>query len=215
MDTRTYSSREVPANALYNSNEVILQSSVEDVYIDCNFCKYCEQLKRVNEFNKSNVNKCRRCHSEYCRLWKIKNRKEYNAYHRKYRANNPANKIKHALRTRLSKLINGVHLSRTLLMYVGCDFDFFMNWIHYQFTAEMNWNNFGEYWHIDHVLPVKRFDHESLEAIRICWNWRNLRPLEAKENLCKKDEVNFDLYESQLKKAELFLKLLSIERDTP
>ena len=169
------------------------------------FCKYCFQLKSVNEFTKSNVNKCKSCHAEYCRQWKKNNRLRYNKYHRNYRADNPENKIKHALRTRLSNAINGNHISHTLLMNLGCGFDFFMKWLEYQFTPEMTWNNFGEYWHIDHVLPVCIFNHENLNEIKVCWNWANLRPLEAKENLSKKDTVDFNLYEMQLRRAEIFL----------
>jgi len=52
-----------------------------------------------------------------------------------------------------------------------------------QFTKEMNWGNYGSYWHIDHKTPVA-FASTEREVINL-FQLDNLQPLEAKEN-CKK-----------------------------
>ena len=51
----------------------------------------------------------------------------------------------------------------------------------------MNWENYGSYWHIDHIKPKSLFIFESLEdeEFKQCWSLNNLRPLEAKENIRK------------------------------
>ena len=68
----------------------------------------------------------------------------------------------------------------------------------------MTWENYGKTWHIDHVLPVSIFNHTNEDAVKICWNWRNLRPLNAKENISKSNTVDFELYSNQLILAEEF-----------
>ena len=49
----------------------------------------------------------------------------------------------------------------------------------------MNWDNYGEYWHIDHVRPCCTFDFSDPEQQKICFNWRNLAPLRADKNISK------------------------------
>jgi hypothetical protein len=56
-----------------------------------------------------------------------------------------------------------------------------------RFTEEMNWSNYGTYWHIDHVVPKSWFKYESVEdeAFKKCWSLDNLQPLEARANASK------------------------------
>ena len=50
-----------------------------------------------------------------------------------------------------------------------------------QFDENMSWDNYGKYWHIDHIKP-RSFPNVSFSEI---WSLENLRPLEAKENIRK------------------------------
>lgn len=52
------------------------------------------------------------------------------------------------------------------------------------FTEEMTWENWGPYWHIDHIKPLRLFQYESLDddLIREAWALSNIRPLPAAEN---------------------------------
>jgi hypothetical protein len=62
-----------------------------------------------------------------------------------------------------------------------------------QFKDGMTWDNHGLYskqypkvWNIDHIIPVKDFDL-SLELERkLCFNYKNLRPLWGKDNNVKR-----------------------------
>ena len=49
-----------------------------------------------------------------------------------------------------------------------------------KFTQEMNWENYGTMWHIDHIKPKSKCN--SFEET---WDINNLQPLDAKENLRK------------------------------
>lgn len=53
-----------------------------------------------------------------------------------------------------------------------------------QFTPEMNWNNYGTYWEIDHIIPQNTFNiiDENCVDFKICWSLINLRPLEKSLN---------------------------------
>ena len=146
------------------------------------YCRKCEVFKQLSEFNKNKTNKnglrndCKSCQSESHKIWQRNNKSHWNAYMRNYNKN-PENAIKQTLRSRLCSILKGFKNDHTM-NYVGCSKEFLKSWLEYQFTPQMNWLNFGSYWHVDHVLPVSMFDHSNDNAIRECWNWRNLRPLE-------------------------------------
>lgn len=59
-----------------------------------------------------------------------------------------------------------------------------------KFTPEMTWENYGSYWHIDHVVPQSWFKYESTdsEEFKVCWALTNLQPLEAGENMRKQNK---------------------------
>lgn len=50
------------------------------------------------------------------------------------------------------------------------------------FDDKMNWDNYGSYWHIDHIKPRSLF---SLEEFKECWALSNLQPLEKIANIKK------------------------------
>lgn len=60
-----------------------------------------------------------------------------------------------------------------------------------QFTTTMTWDNYGDYWHIDHKLPVSYFNYQSFDdpEFNECWKITNLQPLEAIKNLKKSNKI--------------------------
>ena len=56
-----------------------------------------------------------------------------------------------------------------------------------QFDQNMSWENYGSYWHIDHIIPQSKLLYDSMEHpnFQKCWDLSNLRPLEKFENLRK------------------------------
>tara|TARA_R110001599_G_scaffold340381_1_gene560686 strand:- start:348 stop:2225 length:1878 start_codon:yes stop_codon:yes gene_type:complete len=61
-----------------------------------------------------------------------------------------------------------------------------------QFDKNMNWDNYGTYWHIDHIRPQASLPYKTTacENFKKCWSLRNLRPLSAQENLGKNSVWN-------------------------
>lgn len=56
-----------------------------------------------------------------------------------------------------------------------------------QFTAEMNWWNWGTVWEVDHIKPLRLFQYTSLDdpLFKEAWALSNLRPLSCVENMNK------------------------------
>ena len=62
-----------------------------------------------------------------------------------------------------------------------------------KFDAVMNWENYGSYWHIDHIIPISYFLEKGIEDPSIVNALWNLRPLEASENMSKGAKVSYAL----------------------
>lgn len=62
-----------------------------------------------------------------------------------------------------------------------------------QFAKGMTWSNYGK-WHLDHRIPVSRFNFTKPEHIEFkkCWALENLQPMWAKDNYSKNDKLLYD-----------------------
>lgn len=58
---------------------------------------------------------------------------------------------------------------------------------------EMNWNNYGDVWVIDHIAPVRLFDMTNESDLSLCWHYKNIMPLLRKDNLYKEGDIRFSL----------------------
>jgi hypothetical protein len=112
------------------------------------------------------------------------------------------------IRQRAKNAITGKHKNSSAIALLGCDMDFMKRWIEHQFEPGMAWENFGE-WQIDHVIPCASFDLTIYEHQKQCFNWKNNRPMWAKENQLKADLLDKALINSHYEKAEKFATLNS------
>jgi hypothetical protein len=62
--------------------------------------------------------------------------------------------------------------------YIGCNIQYLREWFEYNFTSEMNWDNYGSYWSIDHIIPVCKFELTDEDEKLKCCNWTNLIPVQ-------------------------------------
>ena len=72
------------------------------------------------------------------------------------------------------------------LKLIGSSVPFVRKWIESKFVDGMTWDNHGE-WHIDHIRPCASFDLTDPDQQKECFNYKNLQPLWAKDNLTKGD----------------------------
>jgi len=77
---------------------------------------------------------------------------------------------------------------------LGLNFNEFKEYFEKLFRKGMNWENHGE-WHIDHIIPCAKFDLTNPENQKICFNYKNLQPLWAEENLKKSDKTDYAINE--------------------
>jgi hypothetical protein len=101
------------------------------------------------------------------------------------RMKNPVFGVVKNLRRRVNDVIRRNLKSASTLTLLGCSVDQFLGHLEINFEEGMAWDNYGSAWHVDHRRPCASFDLTKPEEQRICFNWKNLQPLFAKDNLRK------------------------------
>jgi hypothetical protein len=165
----------------YQENKEQYQSDAKVRYVK-NKPKYLqrskEQRERLGDDYKS-----------YQMQYRIDHRKELNQYRKNKLNSNPDFKLKHNLRNQFRKLIKGIHKKNSVLFYLDCTVEELKCHLESLFTSEMQWDNWGTVWHIDHKIPCNYFDFKNENDLKKCWNFLNLQPLLILDNLTKSDKI--------------------------
>jgi hypothetical protein len=98
-------------------------------------------------------------------------------------------KIKEVLKSKINKVLKGKKTSFN--KYLGCELNQLKLWLEVQFDEKMTWENYGSYWQIDHIIPISVFNFTKEEDKLICFNWKNLQPLESNLNRSKSNKIIF------------------------
>ena len=124
-----------------------------------------------------------------------KNRKILNQKNIKRRAikrkTDPHTKIRDNLSLRMRLALKEQNLTKrnTTAALVGCSIPFLKKYLENKFKKGMNWKNQGRYgWHIDHIKPCASFDLSDPKQQLKCFNYKNLQPLWAEENIKKSNK---------------------------
>jgi len=142
------------------------------------------KLKQQKEWYQKNKNKILEQRKNYYLINKkeITKRNIKNAI-KKY-SNNIRFRMVSVLRTRVRDALKGINKSESTSKLLGCSIEFLRNHLQSQFTSGMTWKNYGK-WHIDHIRPCASFDLNKVSEQRKCFNYTNLQPLWAIDNLIK------------------------------
>lgn len=90
------------------------------------------------------------------------------------------------MRSRMSSSLKRKTKKSSIYAYLGISIQEFTLYIESLFKEGMTWNNYGYYsWHIDHIVPLSSFDLTKEEELYRAWNYKNLRPMWAIENMRK------------------------------
>ena len=127
-------------------------------------------------------------HKNYLRIHQEQIRKRDRDYRKQKRNTNINFKLKCYLRTRLSIALKKNIKSESTMKLLGCHIDLLRLHLQSKFKPGMSFSNYGK-WHIDHIIPCARFDLSKVSEQKICFNWKNLQPLWAEENLKKQDKL--------------------------
>jgi hypothetical protein len=90
---------------------------------------------------------------------------------------------------------------------IGLSMSNYIKWLEFQFDDKMSWDNYGTYWHIDHVMPCSLFDLTIEEEILKCFNWKNLRPLNGIDNIKKGNKIDMKAIVYQEERVQVFTTL--------
>ena len=104
----------------------------------------------------------------------------------------PSYRLKLLLRRRIADCIKRNKMSKDLhtMELLGTDIETARLHLENQFKENMSWDNHGNYgWHIDHIIPCASFDLTDIEQQKKCFNYTNLQPLWAKDNMSKGSKI--------------------------
>ena len=103
----------------------------------------------------------------------------------------PHTKIRDNLSLRMRLALKEQNLTKrnTTADLVGCSIPFLKEYLEKKFKKGMTWKNQGRFgWHIDHIVPCSKFDLSDPDQQKKCFNYKNLQPLWAKENILKSNK---------------------------
>jgi len=119
---------------------------------------------------------------------------EVKAHYAKYRREKRKRFPAYRLRCNVSALIYNALVRKQGLVKGGSTFSHLpytpmqlKEHIESQFDNHMNWDNYGDYWQLDHIIPQAALIYDSLEHpnFQICWALENLQPLARSKNASK------------------------------
>jgi hypothetical protein len=157
-------------------------------------CEKCEEEKALKEFAKlKKFYKKKICISCYPQFLT----EQKNEWCKNEKLTNINYRLKKSLAARLRSVIVK---NDSTMSYIGCNIQYLREWVEYNFTGEMDWDNYGSLWSIDHIIPVCKFDLTNNNEKLKCWNWSNLMPVQ----LLKKVDKNHNQINYILKQIEKF-----------
>jgi hypothetical protein len=161
-------------------------------------CEKCNEQKPLRDFSKLKKNyKKKICLSCYPKFL-IEQKTEWCR-------NEQKSNINYRLKKSLASRLRTVLIKNDSTMnYIGCNIQYLREWFEYNFTCNMNWENYGSFWSIDHIIPVNKFDLTIENEKLCCWNWSNLTPVTVKYNSSKKSTIDLIQIENIIKKLEKF-----------
>ena len=153
-------------------------------------CKSCQ-----GDWRKANVESIK----AYAKKWNAENpeyhpKKSSEYYHTnkdrlqelaKIRNEIPQVKLARGLRNRMSAAIRGKYKTGSAISDLGCSMNFLLDYLEWHFYDNMTWENQGDVWHIDHIIPLDSFDLEDREEFLKAAHYTNLQPLLVYDNLSK------------------------------
>jgi len=125
--------------------------------------------------------------SERMKKRREENREKILAYRRRQYRENPIFRLLNNMRTGLRHCLAGVRKNSRTMQYVNMTPDELMDYLEGRFAEGMTRDNYGK-WHVDHIRPLASFDFtgpDSEEQLHMAWNYTNLQPLWATDNISK------------------------------
>ena len=169
------------------TNRELINKKAKDKYYSDPTVKILNRLRNRDNYHKLKNNpewleKRKKYLIEYRRRPEVMaktNKRFKERYH-----SEPAFRMRDNLSGRMNHLLKGRSKSASTMKLIGCTLDKLKKYIESQFEEGMTWDNHNKNgWHIDHIVPCNQFNLDNPEEQKKCFNYTNLRPLWAEENL--------------------------------
>lgn len=144
----------------------IKEKEQEQIGLDNKKCRYCKEIKPKDRFRHNRL-KCKDCERE-----------------------EPLEKLKRLIRSRIHAYLKCKNKTKDkkTIEYLGCDIEQYMNYL-LSYDNSCTLENKGTEWHIDHVIPLSKFELNEEDELNLAFNWRNTMPFPKYENLAKNNKI--------------------------
>ena len=136
-------------------------------------------------------------------------------YNTKRLKEDPKFKLMFNLRSRFKSYLNQTNSKKisSITKLIGCSPLELKKHFEKNFRKNMTWKNHGAVWHIDHIFPMAAFDIEDINDLKICFNYRNLQPLDKIENWKKSDNYSKNELSKFKKNKNTFVSVSKLDRN--
>ena len=174
----------------YQNNKERIREQQNQYHLDNKEKKkqyYLDNKERIKQYHLDNKEKKK----QYCLDNKERIREQSNQYRKERYYSDPLFKFKTICRCRTRQAFKQKSWRKNggTEKLLGCDWKTAMNHIEKQFVGKnkwMNWDNHGE-WEIDHIIPLGKAN--TKEEMNLLFNYKNLQPLLAEDNMRKGDRI--------------------------
>lgn len=135
------------------------KSEYDKEYYKKNKIKIIEYKKERYKKNGENIKEYNRKHSK---TYFQTHKKERYEYRKERRLNDPKYKIDNSMSAHIRFSLKSKKGGRKWESLVGYTLEDLIKHLEKKFKKEMNWGNYGSYWHIDHRKPKSWFEKKVI-----------------------------------------------------
>lgn len=163
--------------------------------MDFKTCTKCEQHLDISKFYKhlkgsfgvdSICKSCKKLSISSQNRTKVYNPKSHKIAVQKYeqRIKNTDVGIRRNLARSLRKRLRSAISTGSAVSNLGCSVSELKSYLESKFQSGMSWSNRSK-WHIDHIVPLSKFDLSNPEELKKACHYSNLQPMWAFDNMSK------------------------------
>lgn len=173
-------------NKVCNSNN---PKTAKDIWNRTYSKNKSKHLERSIKWAKKNPEKRKVIHDKNKLKYIDRYRKNASIRDQQKRKNDPLFRLNRNISKEIWAFLNGKKQGKTWKSFVKYDINELKALLESKFSDKMNWDNYGTYWELDHIIPLYFFKDLPLEeSIVKAWDLSNLQPLEIYLNRSKQNK---------------------------